>query len=103
VERFRDEVESTAAMVPRPSTMLIGKEATKQNFESLPLATIGYCRESVSAWIGRQRCAVSINRDCLNSVAFQSPSSKYPGDQSASSNCMGKRKYFGELSVCTPF
>jgi CHAT domain-containing protein len=34
----RDEVESIAAMVPKPSTVLIGPEATKQRFESLPLS-----------------------------------------------------------------
>lgn len=33
----RDEVESIAAMMPRPSTVLIGPEATKEKFESLPL------------------------------------------------------------------
>ena len=33
----RDEVESIAALMPRPSTVLIGAEATKEKFESLPL------------------------------------------------------------------
>lgn len=33
----RDEVESIAAMMPKPATVLIGPEATKQKFESLPL------------------------------------------------------------------
>jgi CHAT domain-containing protein len=34
----RDEVESIAAMMPQPATVLIGQEATKQRFESLPLS-----------------------------------------------------------------
>ncbi len=34
----RDEVESIAAIVPRPSTVLIGPEATRRNFENLPLS-----------------------------------------------------------------
>jgi len=33
----RDEVESIAALLPRPSTVLIGAEATKKKFEGLPL------------------------------------------------------------------
>ena len=34
----RDEVESIAAMMPKPATVLIGPEATKKRFESLPLS-----------------------------------------------------------------
>ncbi len=34
----RDEVESIAAMLPRPATVLLGHEATKATFESLPLS-----------------------------------------------------------------
>jgi CHAT domain-containing protein len=33
----RDEVESIAAMMPRPATVLLGREATKDKFEHLPL------------------------------------------------------------------
>lgn len=35
----RDEVRSIAAIAPQPSTVLIGPEATKQKFQSLPLNT----------------------------------------------------------------
>jgi CHAT domain-containing protein len=33
----KDEVESIAAMMPQPSTVLIGSQATKERFQSLPL------------------------------------------------------------------
>ncbi|MFL6446234.1 MAG: CHAT domain-containing protein [Bryobacteraceae bacterium] len=33
----KDEVESIAAMMPQPSTVLIGSQATKEKFQSLPL------------------------------------------------------------------
>jgi len=36
--RSQDEVESIAAMMPKPATVLIGPEATKKRFESLPLS-----------------------------------------------------------------
>ena len=35
----RNEVESIAAMMPRPPTLLFGREATKKNFQDLPLGS----------------------------------------------------------------